>query len=362
MQLFLSAFRDTVEFANPEYLMAIPIAFLLSVFGVLIFILRVFLRPAKTHGSLYPLVGQIKFWFFAVVVLVAVAAAAARPYWVYGGRTFKRGDVDVAIVVDGSASMWVKDLGPSRLDLAVREALNLYTEEILTPGDRTALFVFGTTAVRKAHLSSDSDRFVEQVGRVEPPVSLSGDAFPWDSDIASAFEHVYQSIDNQDKFESQSDDWTPERRSDRLVLLFTDGDFIGSRDQMARLDTALSEFQRRGLTVYPIGIGSRTGTNLDIVLQDYIRGIDYDESLEADLKGLRTQLSADGLDMLQQRTGGRAFVLESPGVSSAPFVRNAVNSHRSISFQLVPAEDKQEMWQWVLAFAVVIFVVAVLFY
>ncbi len=222
--------------------------------------------------------------------------------------------------------------------------------------------MFGTTAVRKAHLSSDADRFVEQLGRVSPPDTLSGDAFPWDSDIASAFEHVYQSIDNQDRFETGDEDWVPERRSDRLVLLFTDGDFFGTREQMSRLDEALSEFQRRGLTVYPIGIGSRTATNLDDVLQEYVRGVDYDESLEADLDGIRTRLDTDGLAMLEQRTGGRSFVLESVGVSSVPFLRNAGNSHRSISFQLIPAEDKQEVWQWVLAFAVVVFVLAVLIY
>ena len=244
----------------------------------------------------------------------------------------------------------------------MREALNLYTEEILTPGDRTALFVFGTTAVRKVHLSADGDRFVEQLGRVAPPDTLSGDAFPWDSDIATAFEHVYQSLDNQDRFESGDEDWVPEQRSDRVVLLFTDGDFRGSRDQMARLDAALSEFQRRGLAVYSVGIGSRTGTNLDDVLRNYVRGIDYDESLEADLDQIRTRLDTEGLSMVEQRTGGRSFVVESAGVSAAPFVRSAVNSHRGISFQLVPAEDKQEIWQWVLAFAVVVFVLAVLFY
>ena len=362
MGIVQTIFRDAVEFDSPEFLMAVPIALVLLFFGAAILALRLALRPARTHGSSYPLLGHIKFWFFAILVLMAVAVAAARPYWVYGGRSFKRGDVDVAIVVDGSASMWVTDIGPPRLDLAVREALGLYTEEILTPGDRTALFVFGTTAVRKAHLSSDGDRFVEQLGRVAPPDTLSGDAFPWDSDIASAFEHVYQSIDNQDRFESGDEDWVPEQRSDRVVLLFTDGDFIGSRDQMARLDTALSEFQRRGLTVYTVGIGSRTGTNLDEVLRSYVRGVDYDESLEADLDQIRTRLDTNGLGMLEQRTGGRSFVIESAGVSSTPFLRSAVNSHRSISFQLVPAEDKQEIWQWVLAFAVVVFVVAVLIY
>ena len=222
----VAAFEDTVEFASPEYLMVVPVAAVLLLLGGAIFIGRLSVRPPKTHGSSYPLLGHIKFWFLALLALVAVGTAAARPFWVYGGRSFKRGDVDIAIVVDGSASMWVKDLGPSRLELAIREALNLYTKEILTAGDRAALFVFGTTAVRKAHLSSDADRFVEQLGRVAQPVTLSGDAFPWDSDIAAAFEHVYQSLDNQDRFEAGDEGWAPTRRSDRLLLLFTDGDTL----------------------------------------------------------------------------------------------------------------------------------------
>ena len=363
MSDILAAFEGSVEFANPEYLMVVPVAALLLAFGLVVFGLRYVLRPARTHGSSYPLVGPIKFWFLLVLALVLVAAAAARPFWIYGASSFKRGDVDVAIAIDVSASMWVKDLGgQSRLDVAIREVLNLYTQEILTPGDRVALFVFGTTAVRKVHLSSDAERFINQVGRISPPPTLSGDAFPWDSDIATAFEHVYSSIDNQDRFEAGEEDWAPRRRSDRMVVLLTDGDFVGDREQTSRLDQSLAEFQRRGLVVYPIGVGSPIGTDLDSVLLDYVPGIDYDETLVGDLEGIRTRLETEGLLMLEQRTGGRSFQIDSAGITAAPFLRNAVNSHRAISFQLIPADDRQEVWQWVLALAVLTFVVAVLFY
>ena len=79
MSEFLAAFAGSVEFANPEYLMVVPIAALLLVFGLVIFGLRYFLRPVKTQGSSYPLVGPIKFWFLLALSLVLVAAAAARP-------------------------------------------------------------------------------------------------------------------------------------------------------------------------------------------------------------------------------------------------------------------------------------------
>ena len=359
----LARLSGSVEFGNPEYLMVVLVAALILVFGIAIFALRLAFRPAKTHGSSYPMLGPIKFWFLAVVGLMLVAAAAARPFWLDATSTFKRGDVDVAIAIDVSASMWVKDLGGlSRLEVAVREATNLYSQDILTPGDRVALFVFGTTAVRKVHLSSDADRFIDQIGRIAPPRTLSGDAFPWDSDIAAAFEHIYSSIDNQDRFEAGEEDWAPQHRSDRLVILFTDGDFVGDREQLRRLDGALAEFQRRGLAVYPIGVGSPVGTDLGRVLLDYVPGVDYDQTLLGELEGINTRLSTEGLSMLEQRTGGRSFVIDSAGVASGPFLRRAVGDHRAITFQLVPSDDRQEVWQWVLALAVLTFVVAILFY
>jgi len=362
MDSLTSLFQDSVEFANPEYLAILPIVGLLLSFGLFIFLLRLWLRPVRTEGSRYPLFGHIKFWFLALAALGLVAIAAARPFWIYGGSSFKRGDVDVVIAIDASASMWVKDLGPSRLGLAVREALNLYVQDILTPGDRTAVFVWGTTALRRVHMSSNAERFVEEVGRIGPPPTLSGDAFPWDSDVATAFESIYLSLDNQDRFESGDENWTPEERSDRLVLLFTDGDFLSDAEQLSRLDLALGEFRRRGLVIYPVAVGSRTGVNVDTVLADYVQGVDYDETLIADLEGQRTRLGLDRIGVLEQRTGGRSFIVDSTQVSSAAFLRNVVDSHRSISFQLIPAEDKQEVWQWVVMLAILVFVVAMLFY
>ena len=357
-----SALRESVEFQNPEYLAVLPIAGALLLLGLLVFALRLRLRPPRTHGSSYPLLGHIKFWFLAVLAMAVLAVAAARPFWVFGGSSFKRGDVDVVVAIDASASMWVQDLGPSRLEVAVREVLNLYTLDILTPGDRVALFVFGTTALRQVHMSSNAERFIEQVGQVGPPAALSGDAFPWDSDVAAAFEHIYQSLDNQDRFESGDEEWQPEERSDRVVLLFTDGDFAADAEQLARLDQALSEFRRRGLTVYPVAIGSRTGVELDIVLQEYVRGVDYDETLEADLEGIRTSINTDGLGMLETRLGGSSFIIDSGGLSADSFLQNVISSHRSVTFQLIPAEDTQEIWQWVVTLAVVLFVVAMLLY
>ena len=62
-----SLFRESVEFANPEYLAIVPIAGLLLLFGLLIFAVRLLLRPVRTAGTTYPLFGNIKFWFLEII-------------------------------------------------------------------------------------------------------------------------------------------------------------------------------------------------------------------------------------------------------------------------------------------------------
>jgi hypothetical protein len=353
-----------VVLETPEYLLALPLAGAFFVFWLAVYLLRWASRPARTHGSSYPLIGHIKFWVLITGVLAVTAVAAARPFFAFGTSTFERGSVDVVIAVDGSASMWLKDVtGLSRLDVAAREILALHGQNIVSPRDRTALFVFGATAVRKSHLSPDPARFLDLVGRLRQPATLTGDAFPWSSDVASALEHVYHSIDSQDRLEAGENDWNPSLRTDRLLLLFTDGDFPLEPEQVERLEQALAEYRRRGLTVYPIGIGSRLGREMGEVLRDYQRGRDYDDALASELEQEpRSRLVTEWLTLMAQRTGGRTFVIENAVNSATPFIRNAVGSHRSISFQLIRDESRQEVWTYVVGLALVLFALAVLFY
>jgi hypothetical protein len=225
-----------------------------------------------------------------------------------------------------------------------------------------ALFVFGGTTVRKVHLSADSERFLREVGKIRPPSTLTGDVFPWETDMASAFEHVYLSLDSQDRYLAGGGDWQPTRRSDRLVLVFSDGDYVADGEQMQRLDQAMSEFQRRGLKIYSIGIGTKRGVDLQDVLLDYEKGVDYDDALEGELEGIRTELSTEMLSFLERRSGGRTFILNNEELSATNFLKDVVSAHRSISFNLVADEDKEEIWQYVLGLAFLMFAAAIIFY
>jgi hypothetical protein len=354
-----------IGFTSPEYLLALPLAALLAAFWLAAFLLARRARPVRTHGSSYPLVGRGKLWFLMTAVLALTALAAGRPFVVHGTSSFQRGGVDIAIAVDASASMWLEDVsGTSRLSIASRELLALQGEGILRPADRIALFVFGGTAVRKAHLSTDPARFADAVGRLRQPAGLTGDAFPWASDIAAALEHVYQSLDRYDRFEAgEHEDWTPSHRTDRVLLLFTDGDFGLDPAQQRRLEQALGECRRRGLVIYATGIGSQSGRELVEVLRHYLRGRDYDDDLVAELKAEpRSRLDTRWLRLAAQRTGGRVFTIENAGATASGFLRSAIASHRSLALDLTREETQQEVWKYVLAVAFLLALIAVLAY
>lgn len=353
-----------VAFETPEYLLVLPVVGALFALWLVVYLFRLGSRPIRTHGSSYPVLGHIKFWVMLTAVLALTAVAAARPFFAFGTSTFQRSSVDVVIAVDASASMWLEDVtGASRLEIAAREILGLHGQNILTPRDRVALFVFGGTAGRKSHLSNDLGRFVDVVSRLRQPATLTGDAFPWSSDIASALEHVRHSLDNQDRSEAGENDWTPSRRSDRLMLLFADGDFSVESEQLERLELALDEYRRRGLTIYPVGIGSRAGREIREVLRDYQLGRDYDDVLATELEEeQRSRLVTEWLELMARRTGGRTLVIENANTTATAFIRKAVEDHRGISFRLVREESRQEVWRYVVTLAIVILVFAVLFY
>ena len=356
MSDFIDAAHRSVGFASPDHLVFLPVALALFVLAFGIYFLRLYGRPPRTLGSTYSLLGPMTLWLSAAFALALTVLAAARPFFVYGGTSFKWNAVDVVFVVDVSASMWVQDLRPSRLDIAIREVLDVPAEGILKEGDRAALYVFGTTAIRKAHLSTNIDRLLGIVVNLKRPDTLTGDAFPWDSDVASSFEHIYQSLDNQDRLQAGEEDWKPVKRSNRAVVLLTDGDFATDPEQTRRLDGALVEFQRRGASIYPIGIGTEQGAALKEILRLYPRR-DYDETLGADLEDQYTRLNRAMLSYIARRTGGKEFVLNDPAVRANGFLRDAINAHRSVGFQLVSRDTRQDVWQYLVIVAIAVMVI-----
>lgn len=170
------------------------------------------------------------------LALLSLGVAAAGPTW--GTETVADGGpVDVALVLDASASMRVADVAPSRLARERALARALLRE---MRGDRVGLLAFAGSGVVLSPLTSDADALELYVETLDPDiVTQTG------SSLSSAVRRG-------------TDLLLGTRREGRggAVILLTDGDALEERD--AVLDAA-RRAGRLGIAVHAVGIGTEAG-------------------------------------------------------------------------------------------------------
>ncbi len=382
MNSWVSQVWNDLHFAEPERLYLFSLAVLLLISCFIIWVFRLYRRPEETVGSKYPLIGSIKLWFFMTAALAILIAAWAEPYSDRAGVTIKRGNAEIMFVLDVSSSMFLKDVGMARIDVATREIQKLLSLKILRNEDRAGLIVFGKAAIRRVHLTSDlNNRFAGEVSKIGRPKNLFSNSMLWGSDIVSALKQTSESLDSQDMFAELGEDpsnmatknWQPKKRSNRLVFLFSDGDYSLNRADYNKdeeytndvglfkkgLNDALSEFKKRGLVIYPVGIGRPEGEKLVDILNDYKHN-EYDGSLPHDLEGKVSRLDEENLDYLGISTGGKKFIMTASGADASDFMRRVIDSHRSTTVEPSSSDERQELWVYFLFVALAIFTLAII--
>jgi Ca-activated chloride channel family protein len=164
---------------------------------------------------------------------------AAGPQW--GRETVRRASQgsDLVFVVDVSASMDARDVAPSRLDEARREALGLIDR---VPGSRVAVVAFAGDAVRLCPLTLDhaaARLVVESLNSAT--VSAPG------TDLGRALRAALQLLPQG-------------RREEQAVVLWTDGE-----DLEGHARDALESVRRAGVRVFAVGVGTPGGDVIPIV-------------------------------------------------------------------------------------------------
>lgn len=369
-----------IKFLDPDFL------YLLIPFGA-IFILwlsltvfKLIKRPRQTYGSRYPLLGKTKLWgLCSIPAGVLMILAMAKPSLSQGSLKASRGDVEVILVVDRSISMKANDVKPSRLDIAKREAFNV--ESLLLEGDKSALFVFGRESHRKIFLSERFENTFDRLARTAFPKSLLGDGLVWDSDFASMLENIYQSMDRQDAYNEgySGKKYMPQKRSNRIVIIFSDGEDQLKKDKpttleetksrdnyIKRLSSALSEFKKRGLKIYPVGVGTQKGVNWLSLLNGYKGGEDYPLYLVEEWQNGISRIDKENLMFLSRSTGtglgNQVWTVENRATTVRGYLSSAINSNRRTLLELGQSENAQDLWQYFLIASMSFLILGVLSY
>lgn len=371
-------------FAEPIFLYLLillaPI-FLIWIFAVA---LGLFSRPEKTYGSKYPLIGKIKLWgFFTLPATFLMITALARPSISGSEIKSSNGDVQAVILFDNSFSMKAVDIKPSRLEIARREILS--TDSFLKEGDKVGLFTFGKGSHRKLYLTDDLGIFFDQVFGVGLFENLNDETI-FDTDFATALERIYLSLDRQDAYfegREYNERYNPKKRTNRIVIIFSDGEdqFLNYKpvkpeearvvaeekaEYIKRLSKVLAEYRKRGLKIYPVGIGTRRGVSWISLLKGYKKGTDYSEGLEKEWASQITRLDRNNLIALAKHTNvdfsSYDWTVESAQGNARGYLKYALDSNRRPLFELAEGDNSQQLWQYCLLVAAVFLVLGVVTY
>jgi Ca-activated chloride channel family protein len=219
-----------------------------------------------------------------VVAYASLVFGAAGPEW---GREMVRragSGSDVVLLVDVSASMDARDVPPSRIDEARREALAVIDR---LPGSRVAVVAFAGDAVRLCPLTLD----LPAARLVVEALSTSSMSTPG-TDLGKALRLAVKVL-------------PPGRHDEQAVVLWTDGEDL---EQGAR--TAIDDAVRSGVRVFAVGVGTREGDVVPVLdAEGHVSDIKRDENGVA----VRSRLDESLLRALSQRTRGAYFAANRPG-------------------------------------------------
>lgn len=171
--------------------------------------------------------------------LALLALAAAGPQW--GRETVRRQSQgsDLVFVVDVSASMDARDVAPSRLAEARREALGLLER---AQGSRVGVVAFAGDAVRLCPLTLD-----HAAARLVLESLSSGSVSTPGTDLGRALRSALKLLPQG-------------RREEQAIVLWTDGEDLegGARE-------GLDEAKRAGVRVFAVGVGTPGGDVIPVL-------------------------------------------------------------------------------------------------
>ena len=151
-----------LEFTNPQYLWLLIIPALL----VAGWLWRFASRRADTRSlrksrmvpvrERFAIAGDLPFWLCLAAAIACAIVALARPHG--PAKIVKLGGVDIVVLADGSASMWVQDVPGDRWQRAM-QFVRLLGDSLSWKDDRVAMSVFAHIATPQVRLTKDPNTF-----------------------------------------------------------------------------------------------------------------------------------------------------------------------------------------------------------
>jgi hypothetical protein len=284
-----------IRFGAPEYLplLAIPGALLL------VWLWQVWRRRADVAAlrkrrtlpvrERLPLVGELLFWLCLLMATALTIAPVARPQSVTS--IIRTAGVDLVVLQDGSASMWVTDGGGgpaggvTRWQRSVR-FLRMLGEALRWQDDRLALALFAHIATPQVRLTKDPNTYFFFLDHLEqrPPFRLEDDT-SWDTNIERGIYWGLRLFEKDEELQGKS-------ANARAFVLVSDG-----QAWSGEVAKSMALAQEQGIPLHVVGVGTTAG------------GIIPDPKRDPTQGPVRSVLDRVSLSTIATAGGGRYFEL-----------------------------------------------------
>ena len=242
---------ETIEFAEPLWLWLLLVPALLLVIWT-----RQLARRRRDVGRLarirqvpvrerFGFFGDSLFSLCLIVATALIVVALARPGVV--ASLVRTGGVDIVVLLDGSASMHVRDVTGDRWQRAVR-FLRVLGDSLRWDNDRIALTLFARIAAPQVRLTKDPNTyffFLDSL-REKSPFPIEDDT-SWDTNIELGIYWGMRVIQKDEELRGKS-------KNAPLFVLISDGQsWSGTVEESLKLARA------RNIPVIVVGVGTLSG-------------------------------------------------------------------------------------------------------
>jgi Ca-activated chloride channel family protein len=231
-------------------------------------------------------VGELAFWLALIAALSLTILAIARPQGITA--IVRSPGADIVLLVDGSASMRVRDMGTDRWQRSM-EWVRTLAQTLSWDGDRIALATFADIAVPQIRLTRDPNTilfFLDHLDKA-PTFRLENDT-AWDTNVEDAIYWGLKLVDTDQEM------YGPSKNAKTFVII-SDGQ-VWSGD----VQKALLQAVQRGIMIDVIGVGTSNGGMIPLP-----RG--EDGAVLAGFTAIRSVLDRASLREIARAGGGEYF-------------------------------------------------------
>ena len=190
-------------------------------------------------------IGDLGFWLALIAALSLTILALSRPQGITA--IVRSPGVDIVLLMDGSTSMRVRDMGTDRWQRAMQWVRTL-TKTLSWNGDRMALATFADIAVPQVRLTRDPNTILFFLDHLddEPTFRLENET-SWNTNVEDA---IYWGVK---LVETDQEMYGPSKNA-RTFVVISDGQVWSGNVQRA-----IAAAAQRGISVDVIGVGTSNG-------------------------------------------------------------------------------------------------------